>query len=141
MVGVWPVGEREANREGTMYLKSHSECEWAAELELDSPGSCFPEVLSPPSFAPLSSREEAPPVLAAKAWENTFFPSVLTEEAKWFSSQRGAHASRRAVCWTSLEWTEAGLEGGDCGRSCGCRLGRVAVNLPRDLLSMPPKEC
>lgn len=27
-------------------------------------------------------------MLAAKAQENTFFPSVLTEEAKWLSSQR-----------------------------------------------------
>lgn len=36
-------------------------------------------------------------MLAAKAQENTFFPSVLTEEAKWLSSQRIAHASGWAV--------------------------------------------
>ena len=61
----------------------------------------FSQLCSPPS------REEAPPAQAAKAQENTFFPSVLTEEAKWLSSQRGAQASGWAVCREPLSGLEA----------------------------------
>lgn len=50
-------------------------------------------------------------MLAAKTQENTFFPSVLTEEAKWLSSQRGGRASGWAVCRMSLEWTGGAARG------------------------------
>lgn len=65
-------------------------------------------------------------MLAAKAQENTFFPSVLTEEAEWLSSQQGAHASGWAVYRMSLEWTRG--QGGECRRAGGCWLGQATVN-------------
>lgn len=76
-------------------------------------------------------------MLAAKAQENTFFPSVLTEEAKWLSSQRRARASGWALCRMSLEWTGGG-QGGGCRRACGCGLGRAAVSPPRGSAFLHP---
>lgn len=45
--------EPEAQREGVVYLKTHSECEQVVEPELDPSGSFFPTVLGSPSFASL----------------------------------------------------------------------------------------
>lgn len=79
-------------------------------------------------------------MLAAKAQENTFFPSVLTEDAEWLSSQGGGRASGWAVCRMSLEQTGRPVRGLREGLWLG--LGRAAVSPPgAGSVFMPPKEC
>lgn len=66
-------------------------------------------------------------MLAAKAQENTFFPSVLTEEAKWLSSQRRGRASGWALCRMSLEWTGGAREGAVGGLAAADWAGQLSV--------------
>lgn len=77
-------------------------------------------------------------MLAAKAQENTFFPSVLTEEAKWLSSQRRARASGWALCRMSLEWTGGAREGAVGGLAAADWAGQLSVPQEEVHFSTPP---